>query len=1101
MAHDPRYLELVSLDPPSPPNVDAALPDAEPTSSPARRGQALEQPYRAPARQEASSVDSADPLMSLPAGSSYDSGPQGHPDDFADSGDRYERRLVLGEGGMGRVTLVHDRRLGRDVALKEAVPGRGRGHELRLEASLTARLEHPAIVPIYEAHRTSDGSFAYTMRLLRGRSLEVVLAEPGLDSARRRTLERHLLVASQAVAWAHTHGIVHRDLKPANIMLGEFGETQVVDWGLARSLYYNDTSAGLAGTPHYMSPEQARGRPADARSDVYALGLILYELETGRRARATLTTEEALAAAKRGDGPVRLDSISTDLFALIQRATAFDPELRYPDAKAFSQDLAAWVDGRRIAAHEYTPFELLRRLVAAWRVPILVGLVLVLVGAIAVGLSLSEAATQRDYARSERSLAEDARQVATLARAQAEAELARSLVVSSRAMLEDGHRFEALDMAIDAVELLERGVHDPETMRNARGVVLSAGSVSFARPDDIAPLPPHEQWIAGPDLMSGLAILGDRLTYWDTVHERADWTTVLSEVLGDDRAIEWVAALGHGEVVVGAGGQIPFSFDLATGVARGTLELPFRGKITIVPGGLLIVGWDSLTLLGPEGRTQLVTTDCRDLVGAADQERLIALCRDGRIRTWGRGSESGALIDGGSLELKSPDTEPASIAIRTANQELVVGSTRGELIVASLENGEVKRRIGFGEGLVSRIELSADGRFVAATDERQGIALVDLETRTFLGRLPGEVSSGFRFAEFGSTLATWGDRELVRWSLDHPGPRQIDVGRGVTSVTVDRGLIGYAASERQGLHTLEGLTIEALDTPHVVKAALLTKASGCPATGAYTFATAGVGNRLRLTGSPPMETITYQRGQVSEPMPRRLVAVRPNNSEPCERLALSLMDHGGLILWGRDGVPIWERGDSVRGVDLAASYDGELAVASMGAGMEVHVFRFDPGPSLVPIPTVGGCTAVAAAPSFEGLVACARDRDILIVDLGGSIMGWLPLNPSVATGRAETSFPTELAWSPDGRFLAAGTRQGEVVIWSAPGSNSSATVLAVISEHRERVAALTFDSASRWLFSGSWDRMVRPHDLDLLGLDMTELRSRFQAISALGATR
>ncbi|HRE90021.1 MAG TPA: serine/threonine-protein kinase, partial [Myxococcota bacterium] len=225
---------------------------------------------------------------------------------------------------MGRVTLVHDKLLGRDIALKEPTIGQP-GDALHLEASLTARLEHPAVVPVYDALRMPDGRFAYTMRLLRGRSLDRVLAQADLDGATRRGLLRHLLVASQAVAWAHKHGVVHRDLKPANIMIGEFGETQVVDWGLARHLATEASPRGVAGTPHYMSPEQAAGRPADARSDVYALGLVLYEVLTGRRVRPESGTEQALKAARSGAGPVRDDAIPGDLWAVIQRATAATP--------------------------------------------------------------------------------------------------------------------------------------------------------------------------------------------------------------------------------------------------------------------------------------------------------------------------------------------------------------------------------------------------------------------------------------------------------------------------------------------------------------------------------------------------------------------------------------------------------------------------------------------------------------------------------------------------------------------------------------------------------------------------------------------------------
>ncbi len=142
----------------------------------------------------------------------------------------------------------------------------------------------------------------------------------------RTRFVRHVFDAANAVAWAHRHGVVHRDLKPANIMVGEFGETQVVDWGLAHVVGEPMTSAAV-GTPAYMSPEQAAGQGADARSDVWSLGAVLRDVVPAG-----------------ADGP-------PELHAIIRRALASRPADRYVDAKAFADDLGAWLDGRRVGAY------------------------------------------------------------------------------------------------------------------------------------------------------------------------------------------------------------------------------------------------------------------------------------------------------------------------------------------------------------------------------------------------------------------------------------------------------------------------------------------------------------------------------------------------------------------------------------------------------------------------------------------------------------------------------------------------------------------------------------------------------------------------------
>lgn len=327
--------------------------------------------------------------------------------DFASPGDehaspeeeapRYDDPIHLHTGGMGQVESVTDRRLGRRVARKSVAPqhegnAQARGR-LAKEAWIAARLEHPNIVPIYDGGNDETGAPFYTMRLLRGQSLAECLAEGGTKSL---SLLRPFLGVCEAMAYAHEAGIVHRDLKPANIMLDKLGEVQVVDWGLARALDVPETAwvdsmparsgyaatrvGAVVGTPGYMSPEQAKGEPADRRSDVYGLGVILMEI---------------LAGTRDGERPADVD---VSLWTIVETARAVDPAQRYASAGPLAADIARYLDGRIVGAHNYTAWQLLRRAIRTYRTPLTATVVALCIGGVAAGFAWNRALEERDRA-------------------------------------------------------------------------------------------------------------------------------------------------------------------------------------------------------------------------------------------------------------------------------------------------------------------------------------------------------------------------------------------------------------------------------------------------------------------------------------------------------------------------------------------------------------------------------------------------------------------------------------------------------------------------------------------------------------------------------
>ncbi|MCA9489253.1 MAG: serine/threonine protein kinase, partial [Myxococcales bacterium] len=192
---------------------------------------------------------------------------------------RYRDLGPIGAGGMGEVRRVHDAELDRVVALKLVRQDLGADgvEQLRREARTTARLDHPAIVAVHDVGVLDDGRVWFTMREVRGQTLASLLAAD--DRPRLRRLLDLLAQVGRAVAHAHASGVVHRDLKPDNVMVGPFGEVQVMDWGLGWALDDGAPSDEIAGTPAYMAPEQARGQAGllGPPTDVYALGAVLYE--------------------------------------------------------------------------------------------------------------------------------------------------------------------------------------------------------------------------------------------------------------------------------------------------------------------------------------------------------------------------------------------------------------------------------------------------------------------------------------------------------------------------------------------------------------------------------------------------------------------------------------------------------------------------------------------------------------------------------------------------------------------------------------------------------------------------------------------------------
>ncbi len=315
--------------------------------------------------------------------------------------DNFEIVSLLGQGGVGRVFLGFEKNIGREVAIKEIKPEKLGANKDKViarfirEAKISGQLQHPGIVPVYEMGKKEDGTIFLVMKHVQGITLHDAIAErtggpPDQAFRARLPLMDNLIAVAEAVGYAHSMGIIHRDLKPANIILGAFGETIILDWGLAKRIseggeavkevsdthrdgdnenVFETRQGALVGTPSYMAPEQINPKfgPVGFASDVYALGTLLFMILTGDKPHKGNSRELMTAVASNTPSPSPRSYgqfIPPELAAICEKAMAKTPGDRFKDGAEFAAELRAYRDGRLVSIYEYSKMELFRRFVA-----------------------------------------------------------------------------------------------------------------------------------------------------------------------------------------------------------------------------------------------------------------------------------------------------------------------------------------------------------------------------------------------------------------------------------------------------------------------------------------------------------------------------------------------------------------------------------------------------------------------------------------------------------------------------------------------------------------------------------------------------------------
>lgn len=712
---------------------------------------------------------------------------------------RYTLHEEHGRGGLGRVLRAHDHSLDRVVAVKQLLRRSKRAERRFLrEAMITARLQHPAIVPVHEVGVWSDGSPYYAMKLVEGRPLKELL-EDGKSLGERLDLLPHVIAVADAMAYAHANKIIHRDLKPSNVIVGEFGETIVIDWGLAKDLLTHTkesetgfpyraapgtperTSLGtVLGTPAYMPPEQAAGRRVDERADVYAIGALLYCLAAGHppyiAAEPGTIIERVLS---QGPTPIRdlQPELSPDLAAIIGKAMQRDPSARYRTAKELADDLHRYQRGQLVSAHVYDWRQLLSRWVARHRALVALGTAAVLLLIAVSTVGLVRILRERDAANDARETAEARANRLVLMQAASDLNVdpTRTLVHLRDHPLEtSGERLEAQWLAARA---LARGVspivtrgHEREPWTSARasraGRFLVAGRTEFTVWDVSAAVPRYR------------------------LHPDSATTSLW---VGDDGGV--VTAHESGELRVWNSDGAPTArWPSGTDIA-GLREVPGTSRLAFVDysGGVWLFDRatglvEKLHTLDAPAMGVLATLDGRHVISAATSGRVVVLNLDGTVvRTWQveacraysfyatRGGDMAAVAcDDGAVYVCGATAEKCARRKTPVDAPYLQFSHDGSLLFGCDRAGQIHRfdLVGNEESVVARdmgrlryCFLDPSGRYLAAGSGDGIVVVLDVQTSDTrrLGGPEGEIQSFGWVGDTGQIYATAADGTLRTW--------------------------------------------------------------------------------------------------------------------------------------------------------------------------------------------------------------------------------------------------------------------------------------------------------------------------------------------------
>ncbi|HZO16450.1 MAG TPA: serine/threonine-protein kinase, partial [Polyangiaceae bacterium] len=891
--------------------------------------------------------------------------------------EHYKLVRELAHGGIGKITLALDLRLGREVAIKE-LRGATRYAKERFarEILIAAKLQHPNIVPVHEAGRWPNGEPFLVMKLVKGESLEAAIGSIG-DRESRMQLMGHVANVADAIAYAHSQGVVHRDLKPANVLVGPFGETVVIDWGLAKDLndpdeataqhppvsshpggQYQTADGVVVGTPSYMPAEQAAGHPVDARTDVYALGAILYHVLSGRAPYDDSGAHNVLARVLRGP-PTPLaelePALPRDLLALVAKAMARAPIDRYPSAREMAKELEAFVAGGLVAAYHYSLPERAWRFIKRNRA--VVATVVLALGAL-IGLgawSFARIAEQRDRAEHERERAERSAVSESGMRQQAERRLDEAILEAARAALPQ-----------DPTLALARLKRLKQPLAGAASVAADAVERGAAQ----------RILVGHDDLIDTLAFSHDG--------------RFLASASRDGRIRVWDRDKDAVQVLAGHRDRVP--------------AVAFAPKQAL----LASAGYDGRVLLWklPSGEKRALLEGKAAIRAVAfdnDGGRIAAVGDDG-VRVW---NSSG----GDAIHLEAPADRPLFAIFH--DSELVTGSHAHALRLWDLST---KKAVEIEHGAEIRDAARSPSGIIAAGGEDGSILIVNGRDKKVLRAHQGSVDAVAFFAD--GTLVSGGSDGAVRIWHDDVSEVVIEHAERVADLVTAGDTLASASWDRSiALYDRKAGTTRKLLGHRDVVAAVAVSPDG------HTLASASWDQEVRLWPAEVDDARRILRGHQ--------VGVKAVAFDPSSKLIASAGHDDRVRLWRESGelVRVYEgHRDHVFRVRFAP--DGRT-IASSSDDRSVRLWSVEGDDHHVLEGHKADVEELAFSDDGKWLASAGED---------GAVGLWNVASASGRLLEGHQGAITAVAFAPDHARLASASRDGTIRIWEAASGAEKAVL-------------------------------------------------------------
>ena len=1009
----------------------------------------------------------------------------------ASASDRYDLLSEHARGGLGRIVRAHDKHLGRTVAVKELLRTNELAEALFVrEALITARLQHPGIVPVHEAGRWPNGDPYYVMKLVSGRTLKECIAGTRSLSDRLALLP-HVIAVAEAVGYAHSHDIIHRDLKPANTIIGDYGETVVVDWGLARDLRSADSTppvsaAGsgdgrtvtgkVVGTPQYMAPEQARGEAVDARADVYALGAILYEVLSGRAPVGGDSAQEILDRVLAGP-PLPLaqavPGVPSDLEAIVAKAMARNPDLRYPSGRELAADLKRFQTGQLVTAQRYGRWALSRRWIRRNRGYVALGTIAVVaVTVIAVGML--------------RRVIEE-RRVAELRGEQAEQQRVAAEERKNQLVLAQVHAALPRDPTA-ALAWLKNYPIDAASTGRVAALVDEAESLGVAT----------HVW-RSPDWLMDVALTGDGsravLGGRDGVVRLVDTATGAVRELGKRPSLHAVGLDASG------------THALSADVSGDVVAWPLAGGDPVVLGRqdaeiqhFVATGDHTVASVGFDGSVQIWDLEAgrlaRDLFGELPRQARIATAWDGALGAVRlTGGADGTLVlrkDGAPARTVTRLPRPALMMAMTRDARRAVVADGTDLYLVDLTSG-VARVVGQHPGRPKQITFDPEQRRAVVAGWLHDVLMLDLATGAVeLRRGHDDALYQVVFDQRGDRMVTASDDGTARvWDLETGDTRVLrghedDVyavavtpdGRTVITASLDGSARLWRIDDRKTvvvgqlgpIRTLRPLGGDRVRVVSIANPQKVIDVDLRARRAEVRFETEAVSDDPGMSQDGSMvvfarsiqDALIWKDGGTA-----RIDLSGPSKSGGLSRTgdrAVALLEDDTIVLWEASGARSLGKVPGVRQVTI--SPDGRWLALTGDAGVEIRAV--EGGARKASLDRVQlGVGKNKLAVKFE------PDGKRLVIGDPAGVRLWTWGTGEVVSLTSSMFTFVNVESSPDGRLLAGAAEGRTVRVWDA---RTGAEVL-TLRGHRDLVRGIAFSPDGRQLVTGSYDRTVRVWNL------------------------